>query len=94
MEKVKKIRLQTLWAQFETLRQENSESISDYFSRVISIVHQLRRNGEKIDNAWVMEKILRSLDSKFSFVMIVIEESKNMEEMTVEQLMGSLQAYE
>ena len=42
----------------------------------------------------VMEKLLRSLTSKFEHVMAAIEESKNLEEISIEELLGSLQVHE
>ena len=42
----------------------------------------------------IMEKILRSLDPKFEHIIVTIEETKDLETMTVEKLQGSLQAYE
>lgn len=41
-----------------------------------------------------MEKILRYLDPKFDFIVVVIEESKDLEQLSLEQLMDYLQPYE
>jgi hypothetical protein len=54
----------------------------------------MSRNVEALTDAQITEKILRFLDPNFNFVFVAIEESKEVDKLTVDELIGSLQAHE
>jgi len=75
-DRIKKICLQSLRGEFESVQMKSSESISDYHTRIMMIVNQMRRNEEALSDARITEKILRSLDPKFDFVIVVMKNPK------------------
>jgi len=50
--------------------------------------------GNQISDVKLIRKILRSLPERFRIKVTTIEESKDLEEMKIEELVGSLQTYE
>ena len=61
---MKRIRLQTLRGEFESLRMKSSESISEFYTQVTVVANQIRRNGEALTDMRISAKILQSLDPK------------------------------
>jgi len=92
--RVKCAQLQRLRKTFETLEMRAGERIAGYFSRVMEIVNDMRNSGEELHDVKIVEKILRSLTDNFNFVVCSIEESKDIDSLTVDELQTSLQIYE
>ncbi|KHN34314.1 Putative inactive poly [ADP-ribose] polymerase SRO5 [Glycine soja] len=92
--KTKKIKLQTLRRQYELLQMEKNESVAEYITKVQTVVNSMKGYGEKIIVQSVVEKVLRTMPPKFDHIVVAIEESKNLEELSLEELQGSLESHE
>nr|GEY17382.1 hypothetical protein [Tanacetum cinerariifolium] len=69
-------------------------SIDNYFGRVLAVAIEMRNYGETMEDVKIVEKILRTLTDKWNFVVCSIEESKDVDEMTVDELQSSLLVHE
>ena len=92
--KVKSAKLQTLRIQYENLKMDNEESIANFFLRFDDIVNRMRNLGETITKSTLVEKVLRSLTTKFESKVSALEEKQDLQNLTVVQLHGILTAYE
>ena len=73
-DQVKRAKLQSLRIQYETLRMHNDESVANYFFHIDEIVNRMKNLGEEIKEVTLVEKVLRSLSSKFESKVSTIEE--------------------
>src|SRR5690606_18389794 len=92
--RVKRAQLQRLRKTFETLEMRYGEGIVSYFGRVMEIVNDMRNCGEAMEDVKIVEKILRSLTDNFNFVVCSIEESKDIDTITIDELQASFQIHE
>ena len=73
---------------------KEDESIHDSHMNIIEIVNALSALGEKLSEARLVKKILKSLPKRFKMKVIDIEEAQDINNMKVDELMGSLQTFE
>ncbi|XP_019416379.1 PREDICTED: uncharacterized protein LOC109327664 [Lupinus angustifolius] len=73
---------------------DDDEKTSEFFTRIITQTNAMKSCGEKIEDATIVEKILRTVTPRFDHVVVAIEESGEVERMKVEELQGSLKAHE
>ena len=92
--KVKDTKLQMPTTRFEELRMSEDESFDSFYSKLNEVVIGKFNLGEKTEDSKVERKILRSLPESFRVKVTVIEESKDLDEIKVQELIGSLQTYE
>ncbi|RDY03400.1 hypothetical protein CR513_13018, partial [Mucuna pruriens] len=86
--------LNALRREFEVLEMTNTETIIEYFARVMAVANKMRSNGENMLDSKVVEKILRTLIARFTYVVVSIEESQDTETMSIDELQSSLMVHE
>ncbi|XP_059591688.1 uncharacterized protein LOC132253522 [Vitis vinifera] len=79
---------------FETIRMEDHENFGEFHAKLMDIVNSSFNLGEPIPNSKVVRKILRSLLKRFKAQVPAIEESKDVDSLKVDELVGSLQTFE
>ena len=92
--KVKDTKLQMLSTRFEELKMSEDESFDSFYEKLNELVIGKLKLGEKTADSKIVRKILRSLSESFRAKVTAIEESKDLDEIKVQELIGSLQTYE
>ncbi|WVZ23378.1 hypothetical protein V8G54_001922 [Vigna mungo] len=92
--RVRHVRLQTLRGEFENLKIEDKERVTEYITQVKKVVNQLDKNGEPMLANLVGDKILRSLKNDFKSIVSAIEEFKDLLVLLVKELVRPLRVHE
>ena len=88
--KVKDTKLQMLTTRFKELRMSKDESFDSFYSMLNEMVIGKFNLGEKTEDSKVVRKILCLLLERFRAKVTAIEKSKNLDEIKVQELIGSL----
>lgn len=92
--KVKCAQLQTLRREFEILTMKEGDTVNEYISRTLAIVNRMTAHGERLEQTVIVEKVLRSMTSRFNYVVCSIEESNDVTALSIDELQSSLLVHE
>ena len=73
------------------MKMKENEILNEFSFR---LVNQMKPYGEEISDKRIVEKLLISLPNKFDPIVAVIEETKDLSLLNVQELFGSLKTYE
>ncbi|XP_019189389.1 PREDICTED: uncharacterized protein LOC109183783 [Ipomoea nil] len=91
---VKQSKLQMIQTQFETLKMEEDENITQFNAKILDIVGAAYNLGEPFSEPKLVKKVLRLLPERFLMKVTAIQESTNLDTYKLSDLMGNLQTYE
>lgn len=83
-----------LISKFEEIKMLKEETSREFYTKIRDLRNSMVSLGKSTSNLKLIRKILRSLPKHFRINVTTIEESKDLEEMKIEDLVGSLQTYE
>ncbi|XP_062104227.1 uncharacterized protein LOC133815396 [Humulus lupulus] len=91
---VKKSRLRSLAREFKNLTMDEEDSIADFHAKLCDISNESYALGETYSNDKLVRKVLGSLPRRFKSKLTSIEEVHDVEDINLDELIGSLQNYE
>ncbi|CAM8895564.1 unnamed protein product [Rhodiola kirilowii] len=94
IDKVCNSRMQAVTTRFEEMKMKESETITEYNTRVLELSNEASALGKPIDEEILASKVLRSLPPRFAMKVMTIEEMHDVTKLKLDELMGSLRTYE
>ena len=92
--KVNDTKLQMLTTHFEELKMSEDESFDSFYRKLNEVVIGKFNVGEKTKDFKIVRKIVQSLPESFRVKVTTIEESKDLDEIKIQELIDFLQNYE
>jgi hypothetical protein len=83
-----------LISRFEEIKMLEEEIFGEFYSKMSDLRNSIVSLGKPDSDVKLIRKIIRSLPERFRIKVTAIEESKDLEEMKIEELVGSPQTYE
>ena len=83
-------KLQQLTTRFESIRMSDDECFDEFYAKLNDIVNSVYNLGEIHDQSKIVRKIIRSLIEDFRPKVTVITESKDVDYISVDEIVGFL----
>jgi hypothetical protein len=83
-----------LISRFEEIKMLEDETFREFYTKMSNLRNSVVSLGKTISNVKLIRKISRSLPKCFRIKVTTIEESNDLEEMKIDELVGSLQIYQ
>nr|XP_048332975.1 uncharacterized protein LOC125423310 [Ziziphus jujuba var. spinosa] len=93
-ERVRGMQVLNLIRELEVQKMRESETIKEYFDRLLSIANKVRLLGTDFFNSRIVQKILVTIPEKFEATISSLENSKDLSSITLAELLNALQAQE
>lgn len=84
-DRVKKVWIQTLKVEFESLKMNKNELLHDFFMKLYGLVTNIRALGEAMDESRVVKKLFHAVSQRFFKITSTMEQFGNMDTMSVEE---------
>jgi len=82
-----------LISRFEEIKMLDDEKFGEFYSKMSDLRNSMVSLGKSVSDVKLIQKILGSLPERFRIKVTTIEESKDLKEMKIEELVRSLQTY-
>ena len=87
---IKDSKFQRLTTSFEEIKMEEDESFDEFYAKLKDIVNSTFNLGETIPEPKIVRKVLRFLPERFHAKITTIEESKDIDQILLTELVGNL----
>ncbi|XP_071917228.1 uncharacterized protein [Coffea arabica] len=93
-DRTRQMQVLNLRREFELLRMKDTENIKEYSDKLLDVVNKIRLIGEQLPDSRVIEKVLVSLLERFEAKISSLEDSRDLSQITLPELINALQAQE
>lgn len=87
------MKLQSLHREFEYMRMKDNESLSDYLTRLFDLINKMKSFDENLTCRRKVQKFFISLSKVYYPIFLVIERTSDLNTVTVQEVVGSLNSY-
>ena len=93
-ERTKNMQVLNLIREFEMQKMKETENIKDYADKLLSIINKVRLLGKEFSDDRIVQKILVTMPEKYESKISSLEESKDLTNISLGELVNALQAQE